>query len=50
MKRTVSNTAYEFNKKNYILKKISKTRFERIYTSNRLKQFKTKNIEHSSTK
>ena len=34
----------------YILKKINKTRFERIYADNRLKRFKTGNIENSLTK
>ena len=34
----------------YILKKMNETRFERIYADNRLKRFKTKNVEDSSTK
>ena len=34
----------------YILKKMNETRFERTYADNRLKQFKTKNVENSSTK
>ena len=32
------------------MKKINETRFERIYADNRLKQFRTRNIENSSTK
>ena len=34
----------------YILKKINKIRLEKIYTDNRLKSFKTKIVEDSSTK
>ena len=33
----------------YTLKKMNETRLERIYANNRLKQFKTKNVENSST-
>ena len=34
----------------YILKKINETRLEKTYADNRLKRFKTKNIEDSSMK
>ena len=34
----------------YILKKMNETHLERIYADNRLKRFKTKNVENSSTK
>ena len=34
----------------YTLKEMNKTRFESIYTNNRLKQFKIKNVENSSTR
>ena len=34
----------------YILKKMNGTRLERTYANNRLKRFKTKNAEKSSTK
>ena len=34
----------------YTLKEMNETCFERTYASNRLKQFKTKNVEDSSTK
>ena len=34
----------------YILKKIDEIYFKRTYADNRLKRFKIKNIEHSSTK
>ena len=34
----------------YILKKINETRLERIYADNRLKRFKTKDVENSSMK
>ena len=34
----------------YTLKEINETRFERIYANNRLKQFKIRNVENSSTK
>ena len=34
----------------YILKEMNETRFERTYADNRLKRFKTRNVENSSTK
>ena len=34
----------------YILKTMNETHFERTYVNNRLKRFKTKNVENSSTK
>ena len=34
----------------YTLKEVNKTRLERIYATNRLKQFKTRNAKDSSTK
>ena len=34
----------------YILKEINETRFKRTYANNRLKRFKIKNVENSSTK
>ena len=34
----------------YTLKEINETYFEKIYANNRLKRFKTKNIENSLTK
>ena len=34
----------------YILKEMNETRLERTYADNRLKRFKTKNVEDSSTK
>ena len=34
----------------YILKKMNETRFKRTYANNRLKRFKIKNVENSSTK
>ena len=34
----------------YILKEMNETRFEKTYADNRLKRFKTKNIEDSSTR
>ena len=34
----------------YTLKKMNETRLERIYADNRLKRFKIKNVENSSTK
>ena len=34
----------------YTLKEINETRFKRIYADNRLKRFKTKNVENLSTK
>ena len=34
----------------YTLKEMNKTCFKRIYANNRLKRFKTKNVENSSTK
>ena len=34
----------------YTLKEMNGTRFERIYADNRLKRFKTRNVEDSSTK
>ena len=34
----------------YTLKKMNETRFERTYADNRLKRFKIKNVEDSSTK
>ena len=34
----------------YTLKEMNETRFERIYADNRLKRFKTRNVENSSTK
>ena len=34
----------------YILKEMNETRLERIYADNRLKRFKIKNVENSSTK
>ena len=50
MKQIVSNTACEFDKKIYILKEMNETRLEKIYASNLLKRFKTKNIEDLSIK
>ena len=37
-------------KDTYILKKMNEIYFERTYANNRLKQFKTRNVENSSTK
>ena len=34
----------------YILKEMNKIHFKRTYADNRLKRFKTKNVENSSTK
>ena len=34
----------------YILKKMNETRLEKVYADNRLNQFKTRNVENSSTK
>ena len=34
----------------YILKEMNEIRLERTYADNRLKRFKTKNVEDSSTK
>ena len=34
----------------YILKEMNETHFKRTYADNRLKQFKTKNVENSSTR
>ena len=34
----------------YILKEMNETRLERTYANNRLKRFKIKNVENSSTK
>ena len=34
----------------YTLKKMNETRLERIYADNRLKRFKTKKVENSSTR
>ena len=34
----------------YTLKEMNETRLERIYANNRLKRFKTKNAESSSTR
>ena len=34
----------------YILKKMNETRLERTYADNRLKRFKTRNVENLSTK
>ena len=50
MKWAVSNTTCEFDERYLYFKKINEIYLERTYADNRLKRFKIKNVENSSTK